>query len=135
MNEAQVFKAMRLLFEAAVYFKVPSFEPDAREFGKACDEEVARGSVHARAFFVVDRVDGRHASVFGQMISMAYDAGMMHLRGGGDRKVYVQVSPNVALVKDVREDEQLEARALARNYFERVLALPRAVVPARVSSP
>lgn len=138
MNEAEVFKAARLLFEAAVFFEVSSFEPDPREFGKACDDEVARGSTHARAFFVANRVDGRHACDFRQMISMAYSAGMMHWRGGGDPKVYVQVSPRYArdgLVDDVSESELIEARALARNYFERVGALARAPVPARASSP
>lgn len=115
---------MRLLFEAAVFYDVSSFDPDAREFGKACDEEAARGNEHARKFFVVNRVGGRHACEFGQMISFAYSAGMMHWRTG-HRKVYVQVSPRQArdLVDDASDDEITEAHALARNYFARVGAL------------
>jgi hypothetical protein len=120
MNDSEVFEATCLLFEAAVFLKVSSFEPDPRAFGLACDEEVARGNEYAKSFFVANRVDGRHACEFNEMISMAYGAGFMHWRSG-NRHVHVQMSPRHA--RELAAEHVAESRALARNYFVRVGAL------------
>lgn len=68
MNDAETIQAAELLFASAKLMGVESFEPDARQFGLACDEELALGSTYAKLFLVSSRGDGRHACESRSMI-------------------------------------------------------------------